>query len=289
MKKTLFINFGLVIVSIFFTLIMLEIFYRVQRFGFLRFFFSTENFIVSQAQDFKKTYPVKFNKHLGWVPKPGVYGTDNIWKKTLTISSKGIRSNQTEPPINEAYPSTSILVVGDSFTFGDQVGNNESFPAYIESILDTRVINGGVCAYGIDQVYLRALDLLNIFSVSKLIFAFIPDDIFRNERDIFHRLYKPYFVLEDNTLSLRPVKANAFTPFTISTFRKIAGHSLLAHNIFARSFPEYWLKGNSIGIQRVHRSGKKISVRLINSLYITCKLKNIDFYVLALSQEKGEF
>jgi hypothetical protein len=47
-------------------------------------------------------------------------------------------------------------VVGDSFTFGDQVSNHETWPACLERKTGTGVANAGVFGYGGAQSVLRA-------------------------------------------------------------------------------------------------------------------------------------
>ena len=46
----------------------------------------------------------------------------------VTIRKDGFRSNGSEPPPLLA----DVLVVGDSFTFGDNVSDNETWPACLE-------------------------------------------------------------------------------------------------------------------------------------------------------------
>ena len=54
----------------------------------------------------------------------------------------------------------TILAVGDSCTYGDEVSDNETWPAYLEAEMGTRVWNAGVFGYGLDQAVLRAEVLL---------------------------------------------------------------------------------------------------------------------------------
>ena len=49
-----------------------------------------------------------------------------------------------------------ILAVGDSYTYGEEVGENDSWPAQLQRIKNQRVLNAGVSGYGFDQSVLRA-------------------------------------------------------------------------------------------------------------------------------------
>ena len=96
----------------------------------------------------------------------------NIWKTKVTILEDGIRSNG-----EAAHAGTGdiILAVGDSFTFGDEVSDDETWPAKLEKISGKRVINGGVFGYGVDQIYLRMRTLARRYKPDIIIFSL--DDI----------------------------------------------------------------------------------------------------------------
>ena len=74
-----------------------------------------------------------------------------------------------------------ISAYGDSFTFGDEVENNETFPYFLSQLTNTNVINYGVSAYGTDQA-LRNLEsnLRNGKKTDIVILEFIQDSIKRN-------------------------------------------------------------------------------------------------------------
>lgn len=97
----------------------------------------------------------QFDPDLGYAPNPGfddvivALGWDNV---ETTIDADGFRVTNTD----FADRAADILVVGDSFTFGDQVSNHETWAACLERRLDRRVQNGGVFGYGAAQALLRA-------------------------------------------------------------------------------------------------------------------------------------
>jgi hypothetical protein len=97
----------------------------------------------------------RFDELLGYVPREEFSATMNTagWHgNRLTIRKDGFRSNGSEP---SPLP-TDVLVVGDSFTFGEQVSDNETWPACLERKLGRGVDNGGVSGYGTAQALRRA-------------------------------------------------------------------------------------------------------------------------------------
>src|SRR5690606_25037038 len=98
------------------------------------------------------------------------------WGTRVTIDADGFRGNG--PP---APPGRPVLAVGDSFTFGDQVDDDETWPAYLERILQRPVRNGGVFGYSLAQAVLRAEEEVPRLGADWLVVSFIPDDIVRCE------------------------------------------------------------------------------------------------------------
>lgn len=97
----------------------------------------------------------RFDGQLGYVPQEGF---DKVisksgWKRCrVTIDSRGFRSNDNAGDL----AGKRILAVGDSFTFGDQVSNDQTWPSCLERKLGVKVDNGGVFGYGAAQALKRA-------------------------------------------------------------------------------------------------------------------------------------
>jgi hypothetical protein len=88
-----------------------------------------------------------YHPRLGWIPKPGRFAS--TWSSNVDTS--GVRSN------GKSVSSTGrpILAVGDSFTFGNETEDSETWAADLQDVLNKRVINAGVGGYGIDQAVPR--------------------------------------------------------------------------------------------------------------------------------------
>src|SRR5471032_2204184 len=113
---------------------------------------------------------------LGHVPNPGFSGS-GFGASFHTIDADGLRFCGEVPVSSDG----SILAVGDSFTYGDEVRDQESWPAQLQRITGRHVLNGGVTGYGFDQIVLRAEQLAAVHKPFIIIVSFIPEDIKRTE------------------------------------------------------------------------------------------------------------
>lgn len=91
--------------------------------------------------------PVQYDREVGWVHRPGYE-----WRMH-SVSQQGLRGPRIYPetPVD---PAKRVICVGDSFTFGYEVADDESFPAHGERLRPgTEWINLGICGSGLAQAY----------------------------------------------------------------------------------------------------------------------------------------
>jgi hypothetical protein len=138
-----------------------------------------------------------FDPLLGWKNRPSfrnvgpLFGADRV-----TTNSNGARGS-TDFPYHRT-DKKRVVVVGDSFAFGQEVNDEETYAAVLGSTLsDTEVINLGVIGYGIDQMLLTVKDEALKYSPDLMIVGFISDDI---ERTLvsFRDFAKPSFVIDSS-------------------------------------------------------------------------------------------
>ena len=194
------------------------------------------------------------DRELGYVPRPGVRGHVRDGGP-VTIEADGFRFSGDAPPSAEP----PLLAVGDSFTYGEDVGDLQAWPAQLQQLLGRRVLNGGVSGYGLDQIVLRTERLVALHGSPLTVVSFIADDIRRTE---MRRLWwhdKPWFCLEEGQLVLQgvPVPDRKKGPSRI--------RNQLQRLLIALPPALQHLTGYSV---RVHRSGvgAGISLRLIERL-----------------------
>jgi hypothetical protein len=153
---------------------------------------------------------------VGWVPRPD-----------------GLR------PTEDA-PGAPILAVGDSYTYGEEVGDNQTWPALLEQLCGRRVLNGGVSGYGFDQSVLRAEQLAAARRPSAIVLGFIADDVRRTEMRRQWGAEKPYFDFQgpgqNGGLVLRnvPVPPRPDPRTTLTFWQRTLGHSFLFDFVMRR-------------------------------------------------------
>jgi hypothetical protein len=137
----------------------------------------------------------------GWIPKPNLRDVNAFNNKTLSTNSKGFRGKK-DFSYTKNKEKLRILILGDSFTFGDEVSDDETYSSYLQEMLPhTEVINMGVHGYGHDQMLFLLKEEGVKYEPDIVILGFLPLDMSRNLLR-FRDFAKPRFVLERGELKL---------------------------------------------------------------------------------------
>ena len=154
-----------------------------------------------------------YDAEIGWVGLPDVDIKDMYGPGAhLRTNGRGFRNAQDFPPKHES-DTRRIVCSGDSVTFGEHVGNDQTFCSVLAE-LDPKLetINMGQVGYGVDQAYLWYRRDADDLDVDVHIFAFITHDFMRMQYDEFMGIPRPVVVLEDG----KPVVTNV--PISQSTY-----------------------------------------------------------------------
>lgn len=153
-----------------------------------------------------KTNYIEFSSLLGWTIKKN--GASKIYQ----ANSHGIRSSR-EYELTPPDDVLRIATFGDSFTNCTDVNNEETWQASLEKIaLNLEVLNFGVGGYGLDQAYLRYLEMGLQHKPHIVFIGYLSKDIFRHVNtfrpfyfpDTSLPLTKPRFIIDNEELSLIP-------------------------------------------------------------------------------------
>lgn len=261
--KNSIINLIFILSSIFFSITAIEIFTRLY-YGIP--LFELKNYVVSELDFLKHKGSTNiYDPILGWRQRPGTIvdapGNDNI----IHIGEHSIRMNSNKI---EQIKNGGILAVGDSFTFGSGVNNNETWPAHLETISKQKVINAGAGGYGVDQIILNAEELIDKIKPRKIIIMILSQDIIRNSFSIFGGSPKPYFTVENNKLIPHniPVPISDSIQYQLGFIQSRFGYLYSIHRIMSNLNLEWWINGDNRNIKVLStEEGVESSCALLDS------------------------
>lgn len=184
----------------------------------------------------------------GWAPRPGARSLDG----RATANGDGLRAEREVP--RERDPAVlRVVLLGDSFTFGDELRPGDTWGAALERGLAGRgvpaeVLNLGVNAYGLDQAVLRWEALGRSFHPDVVVLGLQAENAVR-ALNVFRPLYmrntsiplsKPRFVLRGG--ALEPVNAPPMPPERIpAALADLDREPLAAHEgLLAEAYPRRW-------------------------------------------------
>ena len=175
-----------------------------------------------------------FDEELGWTPTPNTRAPGYI------IDDRGYRITENQI---EYRSQAMILAVGDSYTYGAEVSNKDTWPSILERKLRVRVLNGGVGGYGLGQMLTRVVRTLAFASPHTILVAVVSEDLDRTRLRVRHGFNQPYFRL-DASGDLQLVRAidNRLTNEP-DLFKRVFGYSYAAHLFMTGLFSDYWIRG----------------------------------------------
>jgi len=149
---------------------------------------------------------VRYHPTLGWDKPPGAEGWIRRpeYNVHLVINAHGLRGP--DRPYAKPAGVHRTLLLGDSFTEGYTVAEEETVRARLESLLDAascgrhEVLNGGTAAYSTDQEYLFFLEEGSRYAPDVVVLLFYYNDLVD---DTPGGLGKPEFDLVGDRLVLR--------------------------------------------------------------------------------------
>ena len=212
-------RFALVIGSLLFTLVVVELGARLMR-GPERLWEWQNLVLVEREMAGTRDGRFVYDAELGFVPTPGFTSAE------VNYDARGYRMGPALPQDEAARPP--IVALGDSYTHGEEVADGETWPAQLQGILHRRVVNAGVTAYGLDQTVLRAERAVAELKPAAMVIGFIPDDLRRTEMRRVWGTEKPYFTLDGSDLTLHdvPVPPSPAPRDTLDGAQWIFGYSV---------------------------------------------------------------
>lgn len=142
---------------------------------------------------------------LGWRPRKNCVSKglkldyDSSKQISYNTNSLGARGTR-EVPYERDIEKFRILFIGDSFTFGEDVSDNNTYPEILQKKLGDKfeVINLGVHGYGLGQSYLYLKEEGIKYKPDLVILGLFMPDIIRDKQRVFG-YFKPKFGIDKNS------------------------------------------------------------------------------------------
>jgi hypothetical protein len=219
---------ALILASVFFSLVVLELGCRLVRSGpaALTHWPNLARERMSTSEDGGGSCEYAYDAVLGWTTPP------NCDSPNYKVDADGFRLT----PATTALSGPPVLATGSSFTLGEEVNDAESWPTYLQNAVGRKVLNGGVSGYSLDQTVLRTERLAPKVKPALIIAGFTPGDVPRTEMKIAWSRDKPYFEVVAGKLALRnvPVPGRPGAPVPLPIAARLLGRSALADELAKR-------------------------------------------------------
>ena len=161
--------------------------------------------IITSSQRNKWYFGItKFSQVLGYEPNSDLNLVINAtgWKDIkLSTDSNGFRNSNLNPAAK-----FKILTVGDSFTFGYQVSDSDTWQSCLNKKFQNHgFVNAGVFGYGTYQALLRSQEIIKDNSYKYVILqTLVGEDFKRDQLDIRSGYVKPYLKKFNGNIVLSP-------------------------------------------------------------------------------------
>jgi hypothetical protein len=199
-----------------------------------------------------------YNPLLGWQMNPGVRTPE------LNTIDHGVRRNNAN---DDHLRGGGILIAGASFTFGSGVKDEDAWPAQLEEMIGQPVVNGAVGNFGIDQIVLRAEELLPIVKPKVIVIDLVQDNI-ATAGYSYNGYPKPYFTVEDGRLVLHNNPVPRYEPRDdpYESLKNILSYSLMIDRVMATYFPDSWYSSRTQKFTRANNDEVNVSCLLLQRL-----------------------
>ena len=214
---------------------------------------------------------IDYDVELGWVNMKNRRAVDRYGPgKHATHNAMGLRAAREYT--REIPPGRyRVLFIGDSFTYGIDVGDDSTYIAQLERQAPSiEPVNMAVAGYGVDQMYLSFLRNQSQLDANLLVLAFIGDDLRRMKLNAFLTQYpKPRLFLQGDGLRVANVPVPAWGLTARSSWRSEFPNSTALVQIL-RSI-------NDVFVQRY--DPLPVAERVFTSLNDTARDRNLRFAV----------
>jgi hypothetical protein len=226
--------------------------------------FDFSNFRNTRVVEINLGNAARFDRTLGWAMRDGLDGPNDPKLGTVKY---GIRRNSLE---QTDVRFGHILVVGSSFTAGSEVADWETWSAQLEQITGRPVNNAAVGGYGLDQVVLRAEEMLPVLRPEVLVVGLTEAAILWSGYSALGRP-KPYFTIENDKLVSHNIPvpvttSESFRANPLEPVKAYLGYSFVVNRLMTSIDPQGWHATGEKPVTRVANDPVEVGCRLLHRL-----------------------
>ena len=219
---------------------------------------------------------------LGHINRPGSVTTVKTpeFFVEYRISDEGFRDqkNHTKP---KAPDTARILLLGDSFTFGDGVQYEEIWPVLFEKKLSEKgfeieVIKAGVPAYDTTKEVLLLERLFPLYEPDIVVLVFLPNDLFTNTPVSLEKS-----TAEDKTVRKNDEKSSSFNLLTLYK-RLLISHDWVYSKLYKMTARSQYFNSTPT---KTFRDQLVITKDLLLRALRYCEKRDAELIVLSIPQQ----
>lgn len=212
--------------------------------------------------------------------KRGVYDPYLGWDHNVDNGRTRGRDIYPLQPDEDIY---RVVSIGDSFVFGSFVNDGQTYPSYLESMLDSsEVLNMGGVGYGIDQAVLKYLKYGSQYQPDLVTLGTFPHDYVRTGLS-FYGYSKPVFEYNRDTNSVELTNTNIPPPDQVFADLK---RELKTPVLYSYTFLEnlliraYWKLMGSGAKERYYQEMDIILEHILSMLVDSTQLTNTKLLIV---------
>ena len=240
----------------------------------------------------------RYDSKIAYVPAEGFCRWKNLEFDTILTFTKYFRKNNNYEQISDDLPA--IAVLGDSYSMGWGVNDNETFSAILEKKLNRKVYNFGVSGYGTYQEILRFIHSPYYKKINNIIIQYHINDLetnyaFERKSGIFSEKF-----IEKNFLKPKEFTSQERINFVLRHYKK-------SWRLLYRDIKNLFLKPNKVDFndhedkfleilkKYNYFDDKKIIFFYINGYnsdftnYYEKKFKNVNFVKINVNKKENYF
>ena len=216
-----------------------------------------------------------YDRTKGWNIKPNLRKFIGFHRELINTNSNGFRGIK-EFTQQKTVGKKRIVLIGDSYTFGEENNDDKIFSYYLSKMLPrVDILNLGVRGYGHDQMLLKLQEEGVKYDPDIVILLFLGFDSLRN-METFRDYAKSKYVLKNGVLELTGVPVPA--PQEVVKADRYHVYLIDCAKVLLSIFR------NSTGLQA--KEEKELTAAILREMKSTCDRSGAKFVIVAFSGDK---